>query len=364
MKKGKLLVIHTPPPYGGGEVQAQNLKEYFAGKENYVIYDYSRKSHSRRQWNSLFDVRAILGGIWWVLKVVYLFLARKPEKVYFTLPKSFRAFMRNAMVIPVARLLGIKILGELPGTSFCFLEKGRGIFYRTGLFFLKQIDEIRFLSPRISDVHRGYRFRKHVIIENGIRAAAGHAVNPDVFGKSELNLLYVGSIERSKGIFNSLQALKLCLDEGHKMHFHVVGYWPNEKEEREAVGFIAENRLEKAVTFHGILIGAAKWDIVKGCAILLHPTFWDGVPLTILEALSVGMAVISTRVGGIPDTIQDGANGIILNENNPEAIKAALNYLNSKRNILSLISANNRALFEKRFSLPIFLKNMENWFND
>ena len=165
---GILLVIHTPPPYGGGEVQAQYIKDYFSGVKGYNIYDYSRHNHSRERWNSLFDVRAILAGIWWGIKVVYLLFHLRPCKIYFTLPKSFGGFMRNASVIPFAKLLNTRILGELPGTSFLFLDNGKGVRYQIGLFFLRKIDEIRFLSPRIASLHDPYKLKKTVIIENGI----------------------------------------------------------------------------------------------------------------------------------------------------------------------------------------------------
>ena len=316
------------------------------------------------RWSSRFDFRAIFTGIWWEIKVIYLLLFLRPQKVYFTLPKSFMAFMRNNMVIPIAHLLKIKVLGELPGTSFKFLEKGKGMKYRLGLICLRNIDEIRFLSHRISEIHIGYKLRKHVVIENGIYSNPGNYIDFEVFNNPVLNLLYIGSIERSKGIFNSLLALKNCLEEGNALHFHIIGYWPNLKEEEAAMRFIQENQLGNAITFHGILIGSSKWEVIKKCAVLVHPTYWDGVPLTILEALAVGIPVISTNIGGIPDTIIDGTNGIILKENNSEVLSEAIIYYNNNRDLLPIISTKNKALFCERFDLPIFLKNMECWFNE
>jgi glycosyltransferase involved in cell wall biosynthesis len=364
LSKKILLVIHTPPPFGGGEIQAQYVKDYFGKKGNYFIYDYSRKNHSRTNWDSSFDIKAILAGINWDIKVIFLLFWLRPDKIYFTLPKSFMAFMRNAVIIPFAKLLNVKVLGELPGTSFLFLEKEQGFKYRLGLFFMRKIDEIRFLSPRISALHKSFGLKKHMIIENGILPEKMVVLNPDVLNKHVLTLLYVGSIERSKGIFNSLHALKICLDKGCQLHFHIIGYWPKAQEEKEALLFIHENKLERSITFHGILVGSPKWEIFKNCAVLVHPTFWDGVPLTILEALAIGMPVISTNVGGIPDTINDGVNGIILSENTAEILSSAILSFYNNRALLSDISAINKALFIERFELSIFLNNMEKWFEE
>lgn len=359
-----LLVIHTPPPFGGGEIQAQHIKDFFKYKEEYFIYDYSRKNHSRSNWDKVFDLSAIISGIWWEMKVIYMLFNLRPDKIYFTLPKSFRGFMRNASIIPFAKLVNAKILGELPGTSFLFLDYGKGLRYRTGLFFLRRIDEIRFLSPRIAELHAHYKIRKPVIIENGIKIEKNVFVKYDVFKRPVLDFLYIGSIEKSKGIFNSLNALKLIIAKGHKIHFHIIGYWPNPSEEIEALRFIQQNNLEQTITFHGILDGKSKYEVFRNCAVLIHPTFWDGVPLAILEALAVGLPIITTNVGGIPDTIKDGANGIILTENTPELLCEAIAYYSNNRHILPVISERNKTLFKDRFELSIFLKNMENWFNE
>lgn len=361
MKK-VFLVLHTPPPYGGGEIQAQHLKNYFGGRDNFFVYDYSRKNHSRSKWDSKFDILAILAGIWWDIKVIFLLFWLRPDKICFTLPKSFMAFMRNAFVMPFAKLLNVKILGELPGTSFLFLEKGRGVKYHVGLYFMRMVDEIRFLSPRIASLHSKYKLRKSIIIENGILPQQRTYLNHDIFFEPVLNLLYVGSIERSKGIFNTLQAIDTCKKLGYLLHFHVIGYWPKAADEQEAMRFIRQNDLVDEITFHGILTGNEKWSKFEKCAILLHPTYWDGVPLTILEALSIGMPVISTKVGGIPDTINDGVNGIILSENTPDKLVEAILYFINNRKLLPMISENNKTLFKKRYDLQIFLKNMENWF--
>jgi glycosyltransferase involved in cell wall biosynthesis len=358
-----LLVLHTPPPFGGGEIQAQNLKDYFSKKKDFYIYDYSRKNHSRSKWSKVFDIQAIIAGIWWGIKVIYLMFSLKPDKVYFTLPKSFKAFMRNASVIPFAKLTHTKILGELPGTSFLFLDRGKGIRYNIGLFFLKQIDEIRFLSPRIANIHASYKFRKPVIIENGISFPAEKYVDPQVFKRPVLDLLYIGAVERSKGIFNTLEALKICSERNVRLHFHVVGYWPDSGEEKEAISYIESHKLNTLITLHGILTGDSKWELLSKCAILVHPTYWDGVPLTILEALAIGLPVVSTNVGGIPDTIKNGVNGTILQKNNPEELSHALMHYNDNRQELLTISKNNRSLFTKRFDLKIFLNNMEKWFS-
>jgi glycosyltransferase involved in cell wall biosynthesis len=360
--KKKLLVIHTPPPFGGGEIQAQNIKTFFSEKSDYIIYDYSRKSHNRSNWGRI-DMSAIIHGLIWIIKVSFLIIRHNPEKLYFTLPKSYLGFMRNMTVLPLAHLFKVRIFGELPGTSFLFLENAKTFKYKTGLFFLKRIDEIRFLSPSIARMHDKYKLRCPVVIYNGIDIPPRTAVSVEVFNKEYFPLVYIGAIESLKGVFNILEAVKLCKGQNIKTNFHFIGYWVYDSEKDRALRFIKENCLDDLFTFHGIKTGKEKWDILSECAVLVHPSYWDGVPLTILEAMSLGMSIISTSIGGIPDTVKHNVNGLILQENTPAKLAEAIIQLNKNRSMLNEFSKANKALFNEKYRLEIFLKNMEFWFN-
>ena len=358
-----LLIIHTPPPYGGGEVQALNLKGYFSKQKGYYIYDYSRKNHDRSSWNKL-QIRTFFYGFIWLCKVYFLVLKIKPDKVYFTLPKSYFAFIRNALVLPLTILLKIKVYGELPGTSFLFLESPGTFAYNTGLFFLRRIDEIRFLSKKIAEAHIKYSFKHSIVIENGVSIPENKRISDTVFEKEYLPLIYVGAIETSKGIFNSLKAIKICTDNGVRVHFNIMGYWISDLEQKNALKYIEANCIQEHITFHGIKSGIEKWTIFSNNAILIHPTYWDGVPLTILEALALGLTVISTKVGGIPDTITSGTNGTILANNDPKELAEAIKFYYYHRESLKEISKKNQVHYKENYRVEIFLKNMERWFNN
>ena len=127
------------------------------------------------------------------------------------------------------------------------------------------------------------------------------------------------------------------------------------------MNFISKNSLNEYITFFGVRTGEEKWKIISENTVLLHPTYWDGVPLSILEALAMGLTVISTPVGGIPDTIKNEINGLILQENTPEKIADALSLYANNRLLLEEISSRNKKLFKEKYELNIFLEKMDNW---
>ncbi len=78
--------------------------------------------------------------------------------------------------------------------------------------------------------------------------------------------------------------------------------------------FIENNKLEKYITYHGIVSGDKKRKLLKECNIFILLTRYpsEGQPISILEAMGNGLLVVTTDNVGIPDIIKDGVNGIII----------------------------------------------------
>jgi glycosyltransferase involved in cell wall biosynthesis len=357
-----ILFLFTPPPFGGGEMQGLILQNYFCEKENFIIYTVSRERKSKLTQGNV-TIKNILFGFTWIYISIKKIIKHKPGKVFIILPQNFFPLLRNSVLIYFCKYLKIKIFAELPGTSFIFLDNKKFPQYNIGLSILKKIDDIRFLSESIKNLFLKYNFKKLSVIENGISIPENLKVNDDVFTLDTLNLLYVGSLEFSKGLLNIFKFLKIADENKLNVKMNLIGEWRYEEEKSVIDDFLKKNDISNYFVEHGLKYDDSKWEIVKKCAILLHPTFWDGVPFSILEAMGTGLAIVSTNVGGIPDTVTNGENGILLKENSPEKIFDSINYYYNNRDLLKEISKNNIEKFNNKFTKEVFLKNMEKWFN-
>ena len=91
--------------------------------------------------------------------------------------------------------------------------------------------------------------------------------------------------------------------------------------------------------------------------VLVLPSFSEGLPNVLLEAMSCGTLVLSTPVGAIPDLIQDGNNGFIMENNSSECIsRNIIRVFNSKN--LQEQSERSRELIEDRYT---YTKSLERW---
>lgn len=362
MKKYNFLIIlKTPPPFGGGEIRASYLKKYLTPKKEYLIFSYSRKD-SNKSTQGKISPRNLYWGFYQIIKIISYITKTRPKIIFTSIPKNLSAFLRTGIVIIVAKSMGVKIIGELAGANFQFLENGR-FKKKIGLFFLKRVDLLRVLGKSVKKDLESHGITNTIVLDNGVYVPDEIKISKEDIYSVNLNLLYIGALNYSKGIKNLIKAIHICKDHNLDVHLHVLGEWSNFNHKRKMENYIQYNNLNDYITFHGLLTDNRKWEIIQKCSILTHPTYWDGQPLTILESMGCGLAIISTHVGAIPDTVEDKVNGILLNENSPSNLFQAIHLFYFDRKLLHRISEENIRCFKKKFSVESYCERMGHMFD-
>jgi len=165
------------------------------------------------------------------------------------------------------------------------------------------------------------------VIGNGVDADRfGKAVPADLskFGipKGSRVGVFVGRLDPQKQPLLLLEAARTLAVEHGELHFLLVGEGPMRGE------------LEAFIDSHGLSSGVhlAGWQadvpgILAGADFLVLPSLWEGMPNVILEAMAAGLPVVSTRVEGTDELIDDGKNGMIVEPNSPAELVEAISQL-------------------------------------
>jgi len=144
---------------------------------------------------------------------------------------------------------------------------------------------------------------------------------------SKMNILFMSRILRSKGAFIAVEVARLFKENGYKnVKLHIAGDGPDFAELKNR---IVELKLCNYVKAKGYLSGEEKLVILNTSDIFLFPTYYgEGCPIVLLEALGFGLAVVSTPIAAIPEIIEHGINGFIIDSKNP------IDFFNATRELI------------------------------
>jgi glycosyltransferase involved in cell wall biosynthesis len=161
---------------------------------------------------------------------------------------------------------------------------------------------------------------------------------------------YVGRMSAEKGILNLLQAIPRVLEKHKDVEFVIVGDGPLFNTADKALSKIKGNiRIEKWIP-HKKLV-----DFYNEIKILVLPSYTEGLPAVVEEAMACGAIVLATPVGGVPDLIQDEKTGFIMENNSPECILKNIERI-LENPYLDTIASNARNLLVQEYSFEALSK--------
>jgi len=181
--------------------------------------------------------------------------------------------------------------------------------------------------------------------------------------RKELNLnqsdFVVGAIANfypPKGLKYLIEAASLL--SGKDIKFIIIG----DGEERTLLErIIEEKNLKNNFILKGVIPEAYRY--LKAFDIFVLPSVKEGFPWAILEAMSAKVPVIATRVGAVPEIIEDNKNGVLIESGDPQAIADSIIKLSRDENFRNKIAVEGRNTVIEKFNLKKMIKQYENLFS-
>ncbi|MDD5463324.1 MAG: glycosyltransferase [Methylococcales bacterium] len=155
--------------------------------------------------------------------------------------------------------------------------------------------------------------------------------------KGKRRFLFAGRFDRQKGMDVFVEAMRNFGSEGFA---YVIG--------EASEGDIAIHNLPENLKVTGWLQRNVVQSYFESCDVFVIPSRWEGVPISALEALRAGRALIASRVGGLPELVTDGVNGILINKNSVDELVIAMRKI-SDQDVVAMGNA-SRERFENFFT--------------
>lgn len=192
----------------------------------------------------------------------------------------------------------------------------------------------------------------------------GSGVNPDKFPIKEyeknkigkVNFVFVGRLIESKGVDLILCAGQSLKNKGYNLKIHIVG---SSDGGSDCINSELLQKLESSglVQAYGTVYGVEK--ILKEMDVFVLPSFYrEGVPRSILEALSIGLPIITTNTPGCKETVIDGQNGFLIPIKNQEELFNKMKFFLDQQDKIESFGRVSRNLVETKFDVKLINRDI------
>jgi len=130
----------------------------------------------------------------------------------------------------------------------------------------------------------------------------------------------------------------------------------------EIEGIVNRNGLNSHIKFLGVRKDIA--DLLSASDIFVLSSDWEGLPLTVIEAMAAGKPVVATAVGGVPELIKNNVNGFLVQPKDPDSLAQALIKMAGDREASREMGAMGRKMAREKFDIRIMAKAYENLYLD
>ncbi len=246
-------------------------------------------------------------------------------------------------------------------TGFKYYRAGSYIFRRLFQKYIRKLHGLIAVSETARDTFMPYIPGEYTIIPNGVDLERFHPrVSPFPEFKGKKNkILYLGRLDRRKGLIELLKALPLIKEELKEVLLIVVGKGPLENECRRLVANLG---LTDSVIFRGYAPAKEIPSYYASCDIYCSPALGgESFGIVLLEAMAVGKPVVASRIPGYDRVIIDGYNGLFFNPHNKGEIAEKIIEVLSNDSIRQRLIRNGLE-FVKNYSWDNMAKKIEDFY--
>jgi len=263
------------------------------------------------------------------------------------------SFSRKAMFIKRAHKAGKKIIIHQHAADFnkFFFDESDDLKRERIKSIFAMADKVIVLSEEWADF-----FGKNVCDPSKIQILYNSVVMPEYVKEnySDHNVLLLGRLGERKGTYDLLKAIPGVAEKIPDVVFYLGG----DGDIKRCKKIVEEAGLQEFVVFLGWVGNEEKEKQLRSCSTFILPSYYEGMPMSVLEAMSYGLATISTNAGGIPQIIDQGVDGIRVEAGDVEAIKDALIRVLENEDERKRLGKAGRLKIEQKFDFKVNVRKL------
>jgi glycosyltransferase involved in cell wall biosynthesis len=329
-------------------------------------------------------------------------LTRPSIKLVHVHTSSYGSFTRKSLVILLARLFGKKVIIHMHGAGFAvFYQKmpaplkwaTRNILrcsdvlialsrqWQNDLYeicqhpdirvlynptvlknpsFIEHLPEIAEHPPTLALPRQGggdfesskteNQFEASIVKNKGVKIGKDQ---PDLETAPLVHFLFMGRLGQRKGVYDIIESVSRVKADNVQIHLYGDGEIDEIKRRILAAG------VSHKVMVHGWIEGSQKDSTFRQASVLLLPSYHEGLPISVLEALAYGLPVLATDVGGIAEAVEDGVNGYLIAPGACDMLANRIDQLAVSPDTRLEMGKSGYRMAAEKFDLPVIMRKLE-----
>ncbi len=291
------------------------------------------------------------------LKKLYHFIKTREVLVVHIHTASWRSFYRKMFFVYLSKVMKTRVLLHVHGGEFNLFYNANGGLHK------KIITSVLDVSDSIVVLSESWLPNIQKMTNNLHLSALMNPVNLKEYpnrdieksnGREHFEIVFLGALSRAKGVYDLIESFPEILYQVPMARLHLCGIGPIE----EMKELCKELKIENVVTFHGWVSGKEKISIVINSDMLILPSYNEGLPVSVIEAMAAGLPVVCTPVGGVPDIFENGLNGFLFPPGDKKALVRQVVKLAKDPSLRIQMSKTNRNTAEDLFDLEKIIERL------
>ena len=290
-----------------------------------------------------------------VLKFIWLLVYKRPDTTLIFSANGLSVYEKGSMIL-LARMFGVKTLLALRGGPLVNEVKRSNTLRCFLIQVLKKSDYVicqggfwkNFFEELV-----GFQHVKFVVIPNWIDLEK-YPYQPIKNDNTSVSLLFMGWLQEDKGVYDIGEAIKKPFSK--PVHLVFMGDGSARVELENIAVSLHENC---KVSFTGWVHGKEKMKYLSEADIFMLPSYAEGMPNSLIEAMASGVAAIATNVGAVEELIVNGETGKLISIKDPNGLRKALGQLIDDIDLRRHIAKQARKKIETNHSLESAVQRLK-----
>jgi glycosyltransferase involved in cell wall biosynthesis len=366
MKKHRILYfIQLPPPVHGVSVMNEIVYQSEYINKNFNKHLVEIKFSSQFSEIRRYNLNKILKFFTIAFRLFAKLRKTKPDIVYFSLMSVGPGFVRDFLYIIIIKLFNPKIIFHLHNIGihkqsknllfkkmYKYVFSNSSIIHPSAILLKKELENLNLVNT------------KEIIIPNTCMPFSNSNINLQRNTNDIIRILFFSNLLPDKGLIVLLEAIKSVSEKSQNFVLNVYGNYYRTKEVKRYEQFILNNNLSGKVFIKGPCYDREKESVFCESDIFVFPSYFreECFPLVILEAMQAGLAIITSSIGAIPEIIEDGINGILVEPKDYLQLAEKIELLMNNEKLRNRIGNKARDKYLKQYSVEQFEIRMCNAF--